>query len=123
MIERIDAMPAGTIGARASGKLSKDDYVSVLEPAITEGIDSGELRFVFVVTDFEGVEPSAAVEDMKTGLRAIVRDHAAWRRFALVTDVEWIASAFRLFAWMTPGEVRIFEPGDLEQAKAWVAGA
>jgi hypothetical protein len=26
VIERIDDMPAGTIGLRASGKLSRDDY-------------------------------------------------------------------------------------------------
>jgi hypothetical protein len=26
MIERIDDMPAGTIGLRASGKLSREDY-------------------------------------------------------------------------------------------------
>ena len=53
---------------------------------------------------------------------AIVRDHSAWRRFALVSDVEWVVHAFRLFAWMTPGEVKTFDLGGLEQAKAWVAG-
>src|SRR4029453_3683379 len=34
MIERIDDAPAGVIGIRASGKLTKDDYESVLEPAL-----------------------------------------------------------------------------------------
>ena len=122
MIERIDDMPPGTVGLRASGKLSKDDYVEVLEPVLREGIESGELRLVFALTDFHGLEPGAWPEDMKTGLQAWVRDHSAWKRFALVTDVEWVAKAMRLFAWMTPGEVMVCEPDKLEEAKSWVTG-
>jgi hypothetical protein len=122
VIERIEEMPARTIGLRASGKLSREDYRSVLEPALEEGVESGELRLVFQLTDFDGLEADAWVEDLKTGLKALVRDHSAWRRFALVTDVEWVANAFRLFTWMTPGEVKIFDLSGLEQAKAWVAG-
>lgn len=121
MIERIDEMPAGTIGLRASGKLSKADYVEVLEPALREGVESGELRLVFLLTDFHGLEPGAWPEDVKTGLRAWVRDHSAWKRFALVTDADWVAKAMRIFAWMAPGEVMVYEPAELEAAKAWVA--
>ena len=110
------------MGLRAAGKLSKEDYVDVLQPALHEGIASGELRIVFVLTDFDGLEPSAWIEDVKTGLGGLVRDHSAWRRFALVTDVEWVADAYRLFTWMTPGEVKIFGLEGLEEAKAWVAG-
>lgn len=122
MIERIEGMPAGTIGLRASGKLSKEEYRSVLEPALEEGIESGELRLVFQLRDFDGLEAGALVEDMKTGLKSLVRDHSAWRRFALVTNVDWVAKAFRLFTWMTPGEVKIFDLDGLEEAKSWVAG-
>ncbi len=121
MIGRIEEMPAGTVGLRASGKLSRDDYRDVLEPALREAVASGELRLVFVLTDFEGLEPGAWIEDVKTGLQAWVRDHSAWRRFALVTDVEWVAKAMRMFTWLTPGEVMICEPDRLEEAKRWVA--
>lgn len=121
MIERMDAMPAGTIGLRAAGKLSKADYTDVLEPVLREAVDSGELRLVFVLTDFEGLEPGAWVEDMRTGLRVWVRDHSAWKRFALVTDVEWVAKAMRMFTWLTPGEVLIRDLDGLEEAKRWVA--
>jgi hypothetical protein len=122
MIERIDDMPAGTVGLRASGKLSKEDYVEVLEPALREGIESGELRLLFLLTDFQGLELEAVPEDMKTGLRAWIREHSAWKRFALVTDVEWVAKAMRMFTWLTPGEAMIYEPEELEEAKRWVAG-
>jgi hypothetical protein len=33
MVERTDDVPAGVIGVRASGKLTKEDYTDVLEPA------------------------------------------------------------------------------------------
>jgi len=122
VIERIDEMPVGTIGLRASGKLSRDDYRRVLEPALREGIDAGELRLLFVLTDFDGLEPAAVPEDVKTGLSAWFGHHSAWKRFALVTDVHWVAEATHMFAWMTPGEVMIYDLERLEDAKGWVAG-
>jgi hypothetical protein len=122
MIERIEEMPAGTIGLRATGKLSKEDYVEVLEPALREGVASGELRLVFVLTDFHGLGPGAWIEDAKTGMEAWVRNHSAWKRFALVTDVEWVAKAMRAFAWLAPGEVRVFDLGEMDAAREWVAG-
>ena len=122
MIERIEGMPAGTVGLRASGKLSKADYVEVLEPALREGVETGELRLLFVLTDFDGLEASAAAEDFKTGMRSWVRDHSAWKRFAVVTDVEWVARAMHMFAWMTPGEVLVRDLDGLDEAKEWVAG-
>jgi hypothetical protein len=122
MIERIEGMPSGTVGLRASGKLSKDDYTGVLEPALREGVESGELRLLFVLTGFDGLEAAAIPEDIKTGLKAWARDHSAWKRFALVTDVEWVAKAMHMFTWLTPGEVLIRDLDGLEEAKAWVAG-
>jgi len=122
MIERIEQMPPGTVGLRASGKLSRDDYVEVLEPVLREGIESGELRLLFVLDDFDGLELGAWPEDVKTGLRTWIRDHSAWKRFALVTDVEWVAKAMRMFTWMTPGEVMIYGLDEEAEAKNWVAG-
>jgi hypothetical protein len=121
MVERIDDMPAGTIGLRASGELSRDDYREVLEPALREGIESGELRLLFLLSDFDGLGHGAWVEDAKTGLQAWVRDHAAWKRFALVSDVAWVAKATRMFAWMAPGEVEVFGLAQEAEARAWVS--
>jgi hypothetical protein len=33
-----------------------------------------------------------------------------------------MARATKLFAWMIPGQARVFPLADLEQAKAWIAG-
>ena len=37
-----------------------------------------------------------------------------------MTDIHWMARATRLYAWMIPGEARVFPLAELEQAKAWV---
>ena len=122
MIERIADMPAGTIGLRASGKLTRDEYRQVLEPALQEGVDSGAMRIVFVLTDYDGIELAAVPEDLKTGLTTWIGHHSAWKRFALVTDVQWVAKAMELFTWMVPGEVMIYKLDGLDEAKDWAAG-
>ena len=89
MVERIEGMPAGTKGLRASGRL----------------------------------EHGAWIEDAKTGLELGIGKRSAWKRFALVTDVEWVEKAMRMFAWMTPGEVKVFDDLDeVDEATRWVAG-
>jgi hypothetical protein len=122
MIERIDDMPVGTIGFRASGKLTKSDYRDVLEPVLRGAAEAGEIRMLFVLTDFDGVEPAAGIEDLKTGLGIGIGHRSAWKRTALVTNVDWVAKAFKLFAWVTPGEVEVYGAEQLEDARAWVAG-
>lgn len=122
MVERIDDMPAGTIGFRATGKLSREDYRNVMEPDLRRAAESGDIRMVFQLTDFGGLEPGAWFEDVKTGLGLGLGHHSAWKRSAIVTDVEWVGKAFELFAWMTPGEVDVFGLDQVEEAKRWVAG-
>lgn len=122
MIERIDDMPAGTIGLRAAGTLTKDDYIRVLEPAIQEGVDSGRLRLLFELDDFDGLAEGAWAEDAKTGMRTYLKDRKTWHRFALVTDVEWVAKATKGFAWMIPGESKVFPLDSVDEATTWVAG-
>ena len=121
MIERIDDVPAGVIGIRASGKLTKEDYQRVLEPALREAIDSGDARVLFVPPDYDGLEPKAFFEDVKTGLEVELRNRSAWKRFAFVSGVDWITKATRLFTWAMPGELKVYEMDELDDAKEWVA--
>ena len=122
MMEQIDGMPDGVLGLRSTGKLSKADYTDVLAPALARAIDSGEVRLLYVLDGFDGLEPGAWIEDAKMGLNVWVRHHSVWRRFALVTDVEWVARATRTFAWVGPGESRVFAMGEEPAARDWVAG-
>jgi hypothetical protein len=123
MVERMDDVPAGVIGVRASGKLTKDDYIGGLEPALKEAMDSGEARVLFVLTDFDGLELGATFEDLKTGLGVELAHRKDWKRLAVVSDVDWVGRAMRMFAWAMPGELKVFDDMDeLEEAKSWAAG-
>ena len=123
MVERMDDVPAWVIGLRASGKLTKADYTGVLEPALKEAMDSGQARVVFVLTDFDGLDLDAAFEDIKAGLGVEFAHRKEWKRLTLVTDVDWVARAMRMFAWAMPGELAVYDDLDkLEEAKSWAAG-
>lgn len=122
MIERIEDMPAGTVGFRAAGEVSADDYREVLEPALREAAESGQIRMLYALDAGVAMEAGAVLQDAWTGASIGIGHHSAWRRSAIVTDVEWVEKAMRLFAWMVPGELRVFPAADLEEAKAWVAG-
>ena len=103
MVERLDDMPPGTVGFRATGEIEREGYDTVPAPELRRALDAGGGRRTL-------------------GFDLGVRHHEAWVRSAIVTDIPWMARATRLFAWMIPGEARVFPLAELEQSKAWVAG-
>jgi hypothetical protein len=122
VIETIDDMPAGTLGFRASGRVSAADYRDVLRPALDEAAESGSIRLLFAIgPGFEAFEPGALVEDSKVGIRLGVGHPHAWKRTAIVTDEDWIAKAIHLVGWMTPGELMVTGLDGLASAREWVA--
>jgi hypothetical protein len=121
MIERIDDVPAGVIGLRASGKLTKEEYESVLEPALREATESGGARVLFVLPDFDGLDPGAWIEDVKTGLKVEIENRSAWKKLAFVSGVDWVSKSMRLFAWAMPGELKVYDLDQLDEANSWVA--
>jgi stage II sporulation SpoAA-like protein len=123
MIERLPDMPPDTIGFRVTGEIEREDYDQVLVPELQRALEAGRgLRTLYVIDDLDEIEPGALWADAKLGFNLGIRHREAWVRSAIVTDIEWMARATKLFAWMIPGEARVFALIELEQAKAWVAG-
>jgi len=123
MIERLDDMPPGTVGFRCIDEIEREDYDDVLVPELRRALEAGGgLRTLYVIDDLDEIEPGALWADAKLGYDLGMRHHSAWERSAIVSDTDWIARATRLFAWMIPGEARVFPLAELERAKAWVAG-
>ncbi|GAA3047453.1 hypothetical protein GCM10017562_06710 [Streptomyces roseofulvus] len=118
MIKKLEGMPAGVIGFEASGKLSAEDYRDTVLPALVEAAGAGEVRFLIVVRDFDGMSGGALWQDLKVGVEHL----RAWKRIALVTDIEWMTHVTSLFGWMTPGETKTFPLARRDEAVAWVAG-
>jgi len=119
MIKRLEDLPDGVIGFEVAGKIAAEDYRDVVLPALEEAARSGEVRFVIVIPEFHGMTPGALWQDLKVG----VEHFRAWKRIALVTDIQWMHQMTTIFGWMTPGEVKTFAAADRDKAVAWAAGS
>lgn len=118
MLKLIEDLPEGAVGVEAVGRVAADDYRQVLEPAIARAVqETGRIRILIVFGDaFEGVDAGAAWEDSKVGFG----NWKAWDRIAVVTGLGWMRDAIRAFGWISPGDVRVFEPADRAVAEAWI---
>jgi SpoIIAA-like len=98
MIEILHDFPANVVAVRCSGRVSKSDYETVLIAAVNTALDQHPKVRVYYETadDFSGLEAGAIWEDLKVGMGHLTR----WERVAVVTDVEWIKQAMRLFEFM-----------------------
>ena len=122
MIEPITEMPPGTLGFRASGKITRDEYHRMIEPVYERLERTEPVNMLFVTApDFSGLDMSALWEDVKAAGSVGLKHRSAWGRFALVTDKDWIRHGVSVFGWISPGEIRVFDPDQLVDAKAWVA--
>ena len=118
MISELDGLPASVIGFEASGKIAAEDYRDVVLPAVKRAAETGNVRFLIVMRDFDGISGGAVWQDLKVGIEHL----HAWKRIALVTDISWMSHLTDLFGWMTPGETKTFPLDQIEQATEWVSG-
>jgi len=118
MMKELSDLPAGVIGFEASGRIRAEDYRDVVLPALERAAATGEVRFVIVMRDFDGMSGGAVWQDLKVGIEHL----RAWKRIALVTDITWMRDLTSLFGWMTPGEVKTFQLAQQDEAIAWAAG-
>ena len=86
VIEELQDLPSGVIGFQASGKLDATDYRDVVLPALDRAFAAGEVRFLIVMTDFEGMSGGALWQDLKVGVEHL----RGWKRIAVVTDIVWV---------------------------------
>jgi hypothetical protein len=119
MLERIRDLPANVLGFSAKGTVTADDYESVIIPAVeTMFSREGKVRFLYHLgEDFSGFEATAMWDDAKLGLKHF----SGWERVALVSDVEWVRWAVKVFGLAMPGHVRVFQNRDLAEAQRWVS--
>lgn len=119
MVEWIPGLPDGVLGFEAKGTVTADDYESVIIPAVEASLSRhGKIRFLYHLgADFSGFEAAAAWDDAKLGLKHL----GDWERMAVVTDVDWIRGALRIFGLAIPGHVRVFHADELAEATRWIA--
>lgn len=122
MVERLEDMPAETLGFRSTGPLDADDYRAVIAPPIREIVEGGgRVRVLFIVEGKIHATPGAVIEDVKTGAGLGAAHRSAWERTALVTDQEVVRTTMRLLGWLAPGEVKVFSLDEEVTARDWVS--
>ena len=119
MIKELADLPPGVVGFELGGTLTAEEYRDVVLSALQRAYASDEYRFVIVIPEFGGMTGGALWQDLKVGVEHL----HAWKRIALVTDIDWMRHVTTLFGWMTPGEVEVFPLAQREQAIAWAAGS
>jgi hypothetical protein len=118
MIEQIPDLPDNVLGFTAKGMVTANDYGSVIIPAV-EALFSrqSKVRFLYHLGEgFTGFEAAAMWDDTKLGLKHL----SGWERMAVVSDVEWIRAAVKIFGLAIPGHVRVFHNSELSEAKRWI---
>ncbi len=86
-------------------------------PALEAAAAKGEVRFLIVMDSFDGMTGGALWQDLTVGIQHL----RAWKRIALVTDIEWMHHMTDLFGWMTPGKTKTFPIAERNAAIDWVA--
>lgn len=119
MIQLIEA-PENVVAFRAIGEVTKEDYQTVMEPAVRKLIDRiDEINFLFLInTDLENFTAAAWMQDAWIGLKNLGK----WNRAAIVTDSEKAITFTNGFSYMVPGEFKGFKIAELSEAIDWVEG-
>ena len=118
MFEIMSGFPEDVLAVRGKGRVSAEDYRDTLIPEALRRIKQHRsLRLLcFLGPEFEGMTPGAVWADTKLGL-------AHWGdfgRMAVVTDMEWITNAVRLFAPLFHHPVRAFSTAEFDAARSWI---
>ncbi|MEN6508243.1 MAG: STAS/SEC14 domain-containing protein [Smithella sp.] len=119
MIEVISGLPDQVIGIEAKGKVTRSDYESVIIPLVEKKLRSyKKINFLYYIGDkFSGMEADAMWEDAKVGFSNL----RAWNKIAVVSNVDWIRKAVKLFEFVIPGHVKVFANDQLSEALIWVS--
>jgi hypothetical protein len=105
MIQQLD-VPDGLLGVRPVGRLTAEDYATVIAPLVEEV--RRRLRCLIELgPDFTGVTPGAAWQDVRLGFRAM----CGFDGCAVLTDLPWLRRVIRFVAHVRPYPLRVFGEG------------
>lgn len=118
MIELIPALPRHVLGLVAQGRVTREDFEAVVDPAVANALEQNpRLRILFILGEaFDEMEEGALKEDTFLGMRFTDRIE----RVAVVTDHDWLTGTISAMAYFLPMDVRAFTTADETAARDWV---
>jgi len=118
MIKKIEGLPENVVGVTVSGKVTGEEYKTVLIPAVEKVLKKyDKIRFLYVIEkNFDGYSFGAMLDDAKVGLGHFF----SWERIAVVTDEGWVKKGVKTFSFTIPGKIKVYPLDELEKAKNWL---
>jgi len=105
------------IEIQVSGHITDADLKAAMSRMGSDLELSGKTRIVEVIEHFTGIEPSAIWTDIKLGIPLANKV----TRVAVVADQAWIRAVTHLGGLFTKAKIKVFEPGQLDDARRWAA--
>jgi hypothetical protein len=114
MIELISDLPRNVVGISVKGRVTKDECREVLAPAIAKSLRwRDKIRLYY---ELGSRFPGSGWDDLDLGF-----EHATCcERIAIVTDIAWVRLTVKAIRFLIPGEVRVFDTSEAEEARAWI---
>ena len=118
MIKLLPNLPSKVVGLAASGRVTADDYESVVFPAIESKVkEHAKIRILYQIgPELSGFTAGAMWDDAKVGFAHL----NAWEKIAVVTDVDWIRAAVGIFRFVIPCPVKMFSNSQFAEAREWI---
>ncbi|MCA9506987.1 MAG: STAS/SEC14 domain-containing protein [Myxococcales bacterium] len=118
MIKVLESPSPDILAFEGVGKITKDDYQQVINPAIEKAYQEGKkIRFLYYLgEDFEEFSLAGAWEDFKIGARYL----SLFERCAIVSDKSWIRNVSKFVGSFFSCEVKVFKSKELNSAMAWL---
>jgi len=99
------------------GRLEREDYQKFIPETERMIREHGKVRILVTMHDFHGWDGGALWEDLKWNAKHF--NHIA--RLAIVGETTWHKWMTAFCKPFTSAKVRNFTPGEIDEARAWVA--
>lgn len=118
MIEILPESQGNTLGVKASGKVTDQDYKEILIPAADKLLsEHGRGRFLYYLSrEFQGFELGAMLDDVKYA----GKHSDKFDKIALVGGPKWIEWTTKVAKHFVKAEIKDFTDEQLAEAWAWV---
>ena len=120
MFKFIEGMPPDVLAIEAIGKVTHEDYQTILIPMAEAMMAKGPIKMIYIIgKEFTGYNLEALWDDGAFG----IKHWREFRRIAVVTDQAWIRASISMFAPFFPAEVRLFDLSEFSAAQVWIIDA
>lgn len=106
------------IEIHVSGHVANADLEARILQVRDEIERHGKTRIIEFIDHFTGIEPAAMWTDLKLGPPLANKV----THVALVADQAWIRAVAHIGALFTQAQIKVFEPAQADEARAWIAG-